>query len=233
MAGRLVLHRQHGVHRRTHAEQDPIVTFQFHLTHRFQGGMWLAGDVNYFTGGRTTIGDKASIDFQRNSRIGATFSKARSPQLDPGVGQPGSLHHDRCRLHFDRRSVTTTRGCASRTSPTRPRLSHLKEATQCLQTPTGPASTRATDVTDVMKRLNPAADFSLVLGRAAVQLWRRTTWPESAAIAAPPRLALTAAGLGAAAAVVDRGRARLGATSRCRSSTDVELHVACCSRCHC
>jgi hypothetical protein len=43
-------------------------------------GQWvveaLAGDANYFTGGRTTIGGKQNLDLQRNSRIGATFSSA-------------------------------------------------------------------------------------------------------------------------------------------------------------
>ena len=38
--------------------------------------MWLAGDANYYTGGTTTIGGKQNLDFQRNSRIGATFSSA-------------------------------------------------------------------------------------------------------------------------------------------------------------
>jgi hypothetical protein len=56
--------------------QDPIVAFQFHLTHKFQRNMWLAGDANYYTGGRTTIGGKQNLDLQRNSRIGATFSRA-------------------------------------------------------------------------------------------------------------------------------------------------------------
>ena len=56
--------------------QAPIVATQAHLTYRFQGGMWVAGDVNFYTGGRTTIGGKENIDFQRNSRAGATFSKA-------------------------------------------------------------------------------------------------------------------------------------------------------------
>jgi hypothetical protein len=55
-------------------EQDPIVATQVHLTYRFTRGMWLAGDANYFTGGRTTIGGSENLDLQRNSRIGATFS---------------------------------------------------------------------------------------------------------------------------------------------------------------
>jgi hypothetical protein len=58
--------------------QDPIVATQVHLTYRFARArpMWLAGDANYFTGGRTTIGGKQNLDLQRNSRIGATFSSA-------------------------------------------------------------------------------------------------------------------------------------------------------------
>jgi hypothetical protein len=57
-------------------QQDPIAATQLHVTYRFKPGMWLAADANYFTGGRTTIGGKQSQDLQRNSRIGATFSRA-------------------------------------------------------------------------------------------------------------------------------------------------------------
>ena len=57
-------------------EQDAIVILQAHVTYRFTRVMWLAGDANYFRGGRTTIGGNQNIDFQSNSRIGATFSKS-------------------------------------------------------------------------------------------------------------------------------------------------------------
>ena len=57
-------------------EQAPIVATQAHLTYRFTRGMWLAADVNYFTGGQTTLAGTRNLDLQRNSRIGATFSKA-------------------------------------------------------------------------------------------------------------------------------------------------------------
>lgn len=60
--------------------QNPIAAAQFHLTYKFKRTMWLAGDANYFTGGQTTIGGKENLDFQRNSRIGATFSTAISPR---------------------------------------------------------------------------------------------------------------------------------------------------------
>ena len=57
-------------------EQDPIFATQVHLTYKFKRTMWLAGDANFFTGGRTTIGGTENLDLQRNSRIGATFSAA-------------------------------------------------------------------------------------------------------------------------------------------------------------
>jgi len=57
-------------------EQNPIAAMQGHLTYRFTRTVWLAGDINYFTGGRTTIGGNQNFDLQRNSRIGATFSTA-------------------------------------------------------------------------------------------------------------------------------------------------------------
>ena len=57
-------------------EQDPIGAVQVHVTYRFQRGIWLAADANYFTGGKTTIGGQQNLDLQRNSRIGATFSRA-------------------------------------------------------------------------------------------------------------------------------------------------------------
>jgi hypothetical protein len=56
--------------------QDRIVATQVHVTYKFTRSMWLAADANYFTGGRTIIDGQQNLDFQRNSRIGATFSTA-------------------------------------------------------------------------------------------------------------------------------------------------------------
>lgn len=56
-------------------EQEAIVATQFHLTYKFRQNMWLAADANFYSGGRTTIGGTRNLDLQRNSRIGATFSK--------------------------------------------------------------------------------------------------------------------------------------------------------------
>jgi outer membrane putative beta-barrel porin/alpha-amylase len=56
-------------------EQDPILATQFHFTRRFSSAMWLAADANFYTGGRTSVDGKQNLDLQKNSRIGATFSK--------------------------------------------------------------------------------------------------------------------------------------------------------------
>ena len=75
-------------------QQDPIVATQFHVTYRFTRAMWLAADANYYTGGRTTIGGKTNLDFQRNSRVGATFSK-------------GLNRHSAIRMSVSRGAYTT------------------------------------------------------------------------------------------------------------------------------
>ena len=57
-------------------EQDPIVAHAGPSDLQVpSASMWLAADANYFTGGQTTIGGKQNLDLQRNSRIGATFSR--------------------------------------------------------------------------------------------------------------------------------------------------------------
>lgn len=53
-------------------EQDPIVALQAHLVRRFKPGFWASLDVNYFSGGRQTIGGEQQLAEQANSRIGVT-----------------------------------------------------------------------------------------------------------------------------------------------------------------
>jgi hypothetical protein len=54
--------------------QDPIGSFQFHLSRTFDNGMWLAFDANYFSGGRTTVNGVELDNLQSNSRVGMTLS---------------------------------------------------------------------------------------------------------------------------------------------------------------
>jgi len=55
-------------------EQDPIGSFQFHTLYTFKPGRWLALDLNYYTGGTTTVDGLENLDLQQNSRAGLTYS---------------------------------------------------------------------------------------------------------------------------------------------------------------
>jgi len=54
--------------------QDPIYSLQGHAIYSFRSGMWGSVDVNYFTGGRTTVNDTVKNDLQKNWRLGATLA---------------------------------------------------------------------------------------------------------------------------------------------------------------
>lgn len=56
----------------TTREQAPILSTEIHLIKRLRPGFWLSFDVNYYAGGRSTVGGTPRGDLQRNSRIGAT-----------------------------------------------------------------------------------------------------------------------------------------------------------------
>ena len=54
-------------------EQEPIYSLQTHVVHMLRSGAWLAGDVVYYRGGRSTIAGTTGNDLQENSRFGITF----------------------------------------------------------------------------------------------------------------------------------------------------------------
>jgi Putative MetA-pathway of phenol degradation len=56
--------------------QDPIPSLQADLAYRFSPRVWLAGNANFYRGGRTQVDGKWNLDLQSNSRIGSTFSWA-------------------------------------------------------------------------------------------------------------------------------------------------------------
>lgn len=66
-------------------EQKPIVTVQGHLVHRFRPGFWASLDVNYYQGGRSTIGGHRLDNSQQDSKVGATlvfpFAKGHAVKL--------------------------------------------------------------------------------------------------------------------------------------------------------
>jgi hypothetical protein len=63
-----------GDHLAGRREQDPVFEAQLHLVRRFNPGLWASLDVNYFTGGRQTVGGEEQDTTQDNSRIGATVA---------------------------------------------------------------------------------------------------------------------------------------------------------------
>lgn len=55
-------------------EQAPLGSAQVHVLYTLKPRMWLAVDANFYSGGRTKVDGRPNLDFQKNSRTGATFS---------------------------------------------------------------------------------------------------------------------------------------------------------------
>jgi Putative MetA-pathway of phenol degradation len=53
--------------------QDPLGSFQGHISYNIQPLMWVALDLTFYTGGRSSIDGVEKDDRQSNSRIGATM----------------------------------------------------------------------------------------------------------------------------------------------------------------
>jgi hypothetical protein len=60
--------------------QDPLITFQAHVSYNFNPLMWAAIDFTYYTGGQSSINNIYNDDRQNNSRVGATFNLPVSRQ---------------------------------------------------------------------------------------------------------------------------------------------------------
>jgi hypothetical protein len=54
--------------------QDALLSTQANVRYTFRPGLWLSGNANFYTGGRTNINGRANLDFQRNSRLGTTLT---------------------------------------------------------------------------------------------------------------------------------------------------------------
>ena len=54
--------------------QDPLLSSEFHLVWRIRPATWASFDVNYFYGGRATLGEEKLPTIQGNSRFGGTVS---------------------------------------------------------------------------------------------------------------------------------------------------------------
>jgi hypothetical protein len=58
----------------SHREQDPLLTFQGHVSYTVKPRFWVAANATYYTGGRTTLDGVEKADLQRNSRYGVTVA---------------------------------------------------------------------------------------------------------------------------------------------------------------
>jgi hypothetical protein len=55
-------------------EQDPLFSFQGHVSYTLKSGIWMALNNVYFTGGETSLDGQAKKDVQKNWRLGATLA---------------------------------------------------------------------------------------------------------------------------------------------------------------
>jgi len=70
-------------------EQAPIAAIQGHLMYTVRKGFWIAGDANFWRGGRTTVNGADSTLEQKNSRVGFTMAlpiKARQIRIACAFG---------------------------------------------------------------------------------------------------------------------------------------------------
>jgi hypothetical protein len=58
----------------TTLRQDPIWSWQGHVSYGFSNRMWLAFDLNFFYGGETSVEGQKQGGLQSNSRVGLTLS---------------------------------------------------------------------------------------------------------------------------------------------------------------
>jgi len=55
-------------------QQDPIASFQAHVSYTFRPGLWLAANSTWYRGGQTRVDGIARADLQENTRVGLTLS---------------------------------------------------------------------------------------------------------------------------------------------------------------
>jgi hypothetical protein len=55
-------------------EQDPVISVQGHVSYTFRRSLWIAANLNYYAGGRSTVDGERKADLQKSSRVGLTAS---------------------------------------------------------------------------------------------------------------------------------------------------------------
>jgi len=54
--------------------QDPMLTFQYHLSYNIRPRLWVALNATFYTGGQSSVNDTYKDDRQSNTRIGGTLA---------------------------------------------------------------------------------------------------------------------------------------------------------------
>lgn len=81
-------------------KQDPVFSFQGHVSYYFKNQMWIGVNGNWFSGGKTKVDDLPAGSVINSSRIGATWSMPLSRsqsvklQLNTGVFKSIGLNYD-------------------------------------------------------------------------------------------------------------------------------------------
>jgi len=58
----------------THRSQEPMASFQAHVSYTFRRGLWLAADATYYRGGETSVDGSDQNDRKANTRVGLTLA---------------------------------------------------------------------------------------------------------------------------------------------------------------
>jgi len=81
-------------------KQDPVLSFQAHGCYFFKNQMWFGINLNWFSGGKTTVDDIPAGSIINSSRIGGTFSMPLSRmqslkfQFNTGIFKNIGLNYD-------------------------------------------------------------------------------------------------------------------------------------------
>ncbi|MDR6843482.1 transporter [Flavobacterium granuli] len=81
-------------------EQNPVFTFQGHASYFFKNKMWVAVNLNWFSGGKTFVDEAPAGSVINSSRIGGTFSMPLSKmqsiklQFNTGIFKNIGLNYD-------------------------------------------------------------------------------------------------------------------------------------------
>ena len=114
----------------TRREQQSVTALQAHVSYTFRPHLWLAGDVTYYRGGKTSIDGVWNANLQENLRMGLTLSVPLTAPSRAGAVCVGALASTApafgmASLTFGRSGAGSSLG-ARASSPTRSSLCAMR-----------------------------------------------------------------------------------------------------------